>query len=289
MPVEKTTFVCMELVFCFWEGLNVCFFPPSTLIHLTGVCAVGKPMCLMFEYMAGGDLNEFLRRRSPDQSLRATSRGPSPSPCPSPQLGADGDSLLPLSCAQRLSVSKQIAAGMAYLAQRKFVHRDLATRNCLVGGAMVVKIADFGLSRNIYSADYYKAGENDAIPVRWMPPESIFYNRYTSESDVWAYGVALWEIFSHGMQPYYGMAHEEVIYYVRDGHVLPRPHDCPPDLYSLMRLCWSPQPSERPSFASIHRILERMHLSSNGADEGPEVGEVGDDGVVGGTEVEADC
>ena len=75
---------------------------------------------------------------------------------------------------------------MAYLSERKFVHRDLATRNCLVGETMVVKIADFGLSRNIYSADYYKADGNDAIPIRWMPPESIFYNRYTTESDVWA-------------------------------------------------------------------------------------------------------
>lgn len=271
--------------------MSQCLIVPSTPTRLcpTGVCAVGKPMCLMFEYMAGGDLNEFLRRRSPDQSLRATSRGPSPAPCPSPQLGSVGESLLPLSCAQRLSVSKQIAAGMAYLAQRKFVHRDLATRNCLVGGAMVVKIADFGLSRNIYSADYYKAGENDAIPVRWMPPESIFYNRYTSESDVWAYGVVLWEIFSHGMQPYYGMAHEEVIYYVRDGHVLPQPHDCPPELYGLMRLCWSPQPPERPSFASIHRILERMHLSTSTTDVVAEAGEVADDGGVGETEDEADC
>uniref|UniRef100_A0A3P8X0Q1 Protein kinase domain-containing protein n=1 Tax=Cynoglossus semilaevis TaxID=244447 RepID=A0A3P8X0Q1_CYNSE len=153
----------------------------------------------------------------------------------------------PLSCTQMLSVSKQIAAGMAYLSERKFVHRDLATRNCLVGEEMVVKIADFGLSRNIYSADYYKANENDAIPIRWMPPESIFYNRYTSESDVWAYGVVLWEIFSHGMQPYYGMGHEEVIYYVRDGHILSCPDNCPLELYNLMRLCWSGHFGDFPS------------------------------------------
>lgn len=148
---------------------------------------------------------------------------------------------------------------MAYLSERKFVHRDLATRNCLVGEEMVVKIADFGLSRNIYSADYYKANENDAIPIRWMPPESIFYNRYTTESDVWAYGVLLWEIFSHGMQPYYGMAHEEVIYYVRDGHILACPENCPVELFNLMTLCWSGHPTDRPSFSSIHRILERVH------------------------------
>lgn len=228
---------------------------------LTGVCAVGKPMCLMFEYMAHGDLNEFLRRRSPSQSVRTISRASLSGRSFTSELEAGL-----LSCADQLSISKQIAAGMAYLSERKFVHRDLATRNCLVGEAMEVKIADFGLSRNIYAADYYKANENDAIPIRWMPPESIFYNRYTSESDVWAYGVVLWETFSHGMQPYYGMGHEEVIYYVRDGHVLSCPPHCPLELYSLMRLCWSSQPPQRPSFSSIHRILERMHQSALSAE-----------------------
>lgn len=216
-----------------------------------GVCAVGKPMCLLFEYMAYGDLNEYLRDRSPRNlcslvqgSLDSRLRLPNP---------------LALCCTSQLCIAKQVAAGMAYLSERKFVHRDLATRNCLVGENMVVKIADFGLSRNMYSADYYKANENDAIPIRWMPPESIFYNRYTTESDVWAYGVVLWEIFSYGMQPYYGMAHEEVIYYVRDGNVLSCPDNCPLELYNLMRLCWSKLPADRPGFASIHRILERMY------------------------------
>uniref|UniRef100_A0A673A9T4 receptor protein-tyrosine kinase n=1 Tax=Sphaeramia orbicularis TaxID=375764 RepID=A0A673A9T4_9TELE len=236
------------------EAALMAEFDHPNIVRLLGVCAVGKPMCLMFEYMAHGDLNEFLRRRSPTQSVRTVSRASLSIRSFSSELDA-----LPLSCTEQLSVSKQIAAGMAYLSERKFVHRDLATRNCLVGEEMVVKIADFGLSRNIYSADYYKANENDAIPIRWMPPESIFYNRYTTESDVWAYGVVLWEIFSHGMQPYYGMGHEEVIYYVRDGHILSCPENCPLELYNLMRLCWSTHPSDRPSFSSIHRILERMH------------------------------
>uniref|UniRef100_A0A3B3DVC6 receptor protein-tyrosine kinase n=1 Tax=Oryzias melastigma TaxID=30732 RepID=A0A3B3DVC6_ORYME len=234
------------------EAALMAEFDHPNIVKLLGVCAVGKPMCLLFEYMANGDLNEFLRRRSPSRSMHTLS-------CPSISNRSFSSDLEAgsLSCVQQLSISKQIAAGMAYLSERKFVHRDLATRNCLVGEEMVVKIADFGLSRNIYSADYYKANENDAIPIRWMPPESIFYNRYTTESDVWAYGVALWEIFSHGMQPYYGMGHEEVIYYVRDGQILACPENCPLELYNLMRLCWSIQPSDRPSFSSIHRILER--------------------------------
>ncbi|XP_046501169.1 muscle, skeletal receptor tyrosine-protein kinase isoform X4 [Equus quagga] len=234
------------------EAALMAEFDNPNIVKLLGVCAVGKPMCLLFEYMAYGDLNEFLRSMSPhsvcslshsDLSTRAQVSSPGPPP---------------LSCAEQLCIARQVAAGMAYLSERKFVHRDLATRNCLVGENMVVKIADFGLSRNIYSADYYKANENDAIPIRWMPPESIFYNRYTTESDVWAYGVVLWEIFSYGLQPYYGMAHEEVIYYVRDGNILSCPENCPLELYNLMRLCWSKLPADRPSFTSIHRILERM-------------------------------
>ncbi|XP_034751625.1 muscle, skeletal receptor tyrosine-protein kinase [Etheostoma cragini] len=239
------------------EAALMAQFDHPNIVRLLGVCAVGKPMCLMFEYMAHGDLNEFLRRRSPSQSVRTLSRASLSGRSFTSELEAGL-----LSCAEQLSISKQIAAGMAYLSERKFVHRDLATRNCLVGEEMVVKIADFGLSRNIYSADYYKANENDAIPIRWMPPESIFYNRYTTESDVWAYGVVLWEIFSNGMQPYYGMGHEEVIYYVRDGHILSCPDNCPLELYNLMRLCWSTHPSDRPSFSSIHRILERIHQST---------------------------
>ncbi|XP_048788409.1 muscle, skeletal receptor tyrosine-protein kinase isoform X2 [Lagopus muta] len=233
------------------EAALMAEFDNPNIVKLLGVCAVGKPMCLLFEYMAYGDLNEYLRNRSPRNlcslvqgSLEARACLPSP---------------LALCCTSQLCIAKQVAAGMAYLSERKFVHRDLATRNCLVGENMVVKIADFGLSRNMYSADYYKANENDAIPIRWMPPESIFYNRYTTESDVWAYGVVLWEIFSYGMQPYYGMAHEEVIYYVRDGNILSCPDNCPLELYNLMRLCWSKLPADRPSFASIHRILERMY------------------------------
>nr|XP_010586059.1 muscle, skeletal receptor tyrosine-protein kinase isoform X1 [Loxodonta africana] len=233
------------------EAALMAEFDNPNIVKLLGVCAVGKPMCLLFEYMAYGDLNEFLRSMSPHTVCTLSHSDLSVAQVSSPRPP-------PLSCAEQLCIARQVASGMAYLSERKFVHRDLATRNCLVGENMVVKIADFGLSRNIYSADYYKANENDAIPIRWMPPESIFYNRYTTESDVWAYGVVLWEIFSYGLQPYYGMAHEEVIYYVRDGNILSCPENCPLELYNLMRLCWSKLPADRPSFTSIHRILERM-------------------------------
>ncbi|CAG2060043.1 unnamed protein product, partial [Timema podura] len=109
-----------------------------------------------------------------------------------------------------LSVALQISAGMCYLASQRFVHRDLACRNCLVGSGLTVKIADFGMSRDIYTCDYYKIGGSRLLPVRWMSPESVLYGRFTLESDVWSYGVVLWEIYSMGKQPYYGHSNEEV-------------------------------------------------------------------------------
>ena len=111
---------------------------------------------------------------------------------------------------EQLRVSKQILSGMIYLSDRKFVHRDLASRNCLMDQNYGVKIADFGLSQKMFLQDYYRGDESDAIPIRWMPLESILHNKYTTESDVWAFGVLLWEIFSFALQPYYGLTNEQV-------------------------------------------------------------------------------
>lgn len=150
---------------------------------------------------------------------------------------------------------------MVYLSQRKFVHRDLATRNCLISDDMVVKIADFGLSQKIYLQDYYKGSDRDAIPVRWMPLESILYNKYTPESDVWAFGVCLWEIFSYALQPYYGMTHEEVIKFLKEGNVLSSPESCPAPVYELMKQCWGQKPVDRPSFERVYQTLMDVRVN----------------------------
>jgi receptor tyrosine kinase-like orphan receptor 1 len=109
---------------------------------------------------------------------------------------------------------------MEFLSGHHYVHRDLAARNCLVGENLTVKISDFGLSRDIYAVDYYRVQSKSLLPVRWMPPESILYGKFTSESDVWSFGVVLWEIYSFGLQPYYGYSNQEVIEMVRCDKVL---------------------------------------------------------------------
>ncbi|XP_026686010.1 tyrosine-protein kinase transmembrane receptor Ror-like [Diaphorina citri] len=121
----------------------------------------------------------------------------------------------------------QVAAGMAYLCSHHYVHRDLAARNCLVGDGLTVKISDFGLSRDVYASDYYRIQSKSLLPVRWMPPESILYGKFTTESDVWSYGVVLWEVYSYGLQPYYGYSNQEVIEMIRSRQMLRGPEDCP--------------------------------------------------------------
>ncbi|XP_055933325.1 tyrosine-protein kinase transmembrane receptor Ror2-like isoform X1 [Argiope bruennichi] len=228
------------------EACLMAEFDHPNIVKLLGVCAIGKPMCLLFEFMGKGDLNEFLRSCSPTNYIMTTGNG---------NLFSD----VRLTHLDLTNIAKQVAAGMVYLSERKFVHRDLATRNCLVAEDMTVKISDFGLSQKIYAANYYKGKEDDAIPIRWMPLESILYNKFIVESDVWAFGVVLWEIFTFALQPYYGMTHEEVVKYVQEGNILKRPDDCPAAIYDLMKACWNRKPAARPPFKTIHKTLSHIY------------------------------
>ncbi|XP_012940145.1 muscle, skeletal receptor tyrosine-protein kinase [Aplysia californica] len=223
-------------------------FDHPNIVRLLGVCTVGKPMCLLFEYMSKGDLNEFLRLCSPDQCLLRSDA------CSNPSLEEVGS----IDAVDQLHMARQVAAGMVYLADRGYVHRDLATRNCLVGSGLTVKISDFGLARSVHSMDYYHGSDKDAIPIRWMPPEAILYNKFSSQSDVWSFGVLLWEVFTFAVQPYYGMTHEEVVNHIRAGHVLAPPKNGPSAIYNLMKSCWHRKPNSRPSFVSLQKSLNMM-------------------------------
>ncbi|XP_078392798.1 high affinity nerve growth factor receptor-like, partial [Cetorhinus maximus] len=166
-----------------------------------------------------------------------------------------------LNLPQLLNIAKQIASGVMYLASLHFVHRDLATRNCLVGEGMVVKIGDFGMSRDIYSTDYYRVGGRTMLPIRWMPPESIVYRKFTTESDIWSFGVVLWEIFTYGKQPWYQLSNNEAIECITQGRELECPRTCPKEVYSIMQGCWPREPHQRLSIKEIHSQLENLAKS----------------------------
>ncbi|XP_076256712.1 tyrosine-protein kinase transmembrane receptor Ror-like isoform X2 [Rhynchophorus ferrugineus] len=212
------------------------------IICLLGVVTKQEPMCMLFEYMSEGDLHEFLISNSPENGKCLTHD-------------------------QFLDIAIQIAQGMEYLSDNHYVHRDLAARNCLVSKDMEVKISDFGLSRDMYSCDYYRVQSKSLLPVRWMPPESILYGKFTTESDVWSYGVVLWEIYSYGLQPYYGYNNQEVINMIRSRKLLPCPDACPSYCYALMVECWAEQANRRPNFKEISDRLKVWKQSgcTNGA------------------------
>uniref|UniRef100_A0A4W3IZL1 Tyrosine-protein kinase receptor n=1 Tax=Callorhinchus milii TaxID=7868 RepID=A0A4W3IZL1_CALMI len=217
------------------------------IVTFYGVCVEGDPLIMVFEYMKHGDLNKFLRSHGPDAVF----------------LGDNlCNKMAELTQSQMLHIAMQIASGMVYLASQHFVHRDLATRNCLVGENLLVKIGDFGMSRDVYSTDYYRVGGHTMLPIRWMPPESIMYRRFTTESDVWSLGVVMWEIFTYGKQPWYQLSNNEVIECITQGRVLQRPRTGPKEVYDLMIGCWQREPHMRLNIKEIHNLLQTLAKAS---------------------------
>ncbi|XP_019386264.1 PREDICTED: discoidin domain-containing receptor 2 [Crocodylus porosus] len=214
------------------------------IIRLLAVCIAEDPLCMITEYMENGDLNQFLSRHEPQGT---------------PTSGAPTVSYTDLKF-----MATQIASGMKYLSSLNFVHRDLATRNCLVGKNYTIKIADFGMSRNLYSGDYYRIQGRAVLPIRWMSWESILLGKFTTASDVWAFGVTLWETFTFCReQPYSQLSDEQVIentgeFFRDQGRqtYLPQPALCPDPVYKLMLSCWRRDTKDRPSFQEIHRLLQ---------------------------------
>ncbi|KOC60955.1 Tyrosine-protein kinase Btk29A [Habropoda laboriosa] len=201
----------------------------QNLVQLYGVCSKDRPIYIVTEYMRHGSLLNYLRRHE------AT-------------LGANVGLLLDMCI--------QVCKGMAYLERHNYIHRDLAARNCLVGSENVVKVADFGLARYVLDDQYTSSG-GTKFPIKWAPPEVLNYTRFSSKSDVWAYGVLMWEVFTCGKMPYGRLKNTEVVDRVERGMRLERPKACFKEVYEVMRKCWAHCPEERPSF----RVLKEQLIS----------------------------
>nr|XP_009302578.1 fibroblast growth factor receptor 1-A isoform X1 [Danio rerio]QRN45963.1 Fgf receptor 1a isoform IIIb [Danio rerio] len=222
----------------------------KNIINLLGACTQDGPLYVIVEFAAKGNLREYLRVRRP----------PGMEYCYNPdQVPVENMSIKDL-----VSCAYQVARGMEYLASKKCIHRDLAARNVLVTEDNVMKIADFGLARDIHHIDYYKKTTNGRLPVKWMAPEALFDRIYTHQSDVWSFGVLLWEIFTLGGSPYPGVPVEELFKLLKEGHRMDRPSTCTHELYMMMRDCWHAVPSQRPTFKQLVEDLDRtLSMTSN--------------------------
>ncbi|KAM4043716.1 proto-oncogene tyrosine-protein kinase ROS [Anomaloglossus baeobatrachus] len=217
-------------------------FQHSNILKLLGVCLHNEPQYIILELMDGGDLLSYLRGARANTHVQEAL----------------------LSTVDLLDMSMDICTGCFYLEKMHFVHRDLAARNCLVSvkeyhnPRRMVKIGDFGLARDVYKSDYYRKKGEGLLPVRWMAPESLIDGIFTTRSDVWSFGVLLWELFSLGQQPYQGYSNMEVLHFVRSGQRMDSPDNCPDDMWNLMLKCWAQNPAQRPIFARIQKQLEEL-------------------------------
>ncbi|XP_074474846.1 tyrosine-protein kinase Fer [Sebastes fasciatus] len=195
------------------------------IVKLIGVCTQRQPIYIVMELVPGGDFLSFLRKKKDELKTK-----------------------------QLVRFSVDAAAGMAYLESKNCIHRDLAARNCLVGDGSVLKISDFGMSRQEDDGIYSSSGLKQ-IPIKWTAPEALNYGRYSSDSDVWSYGILLWETFSLGVCPYPGLTNQQAREQVEKGYRMACPQRCPDDVYKVMQRCWQYNPEDRPKFSELQRDL----------------------------------
>ncbi|XP_064863758.1 ephrin type-A receptor 5 [Oncorhynchus nerka] len=205
-------------------------FDHPNIIHLEGVVTKTKPVMIITEYMENGSLDTFLKKN-------------------------DGQ----FTVIQLVGMLRGMASGMRYLCDIGYVHRDLAARNILVNSNLVCKVSDFGLSRVLEDdAEAAYTTRGGKIPIRWTAPEAIAFRKFTSASDVWSYGIAMWEVMSYGERPYWEMSNQDVIKAVEESYRLPGPMDCPVVLYHLMMACWQKDRNSRPKFEEIVCLLDKL-------------------------------
>lgn len=225
-------------------------FSHPNVISIVGMCYNGPPTCILYECVEYGTLYDYLVENSPLDGAVDDDEEPEP-----------------LNYHDQLQIAIQIAAGMNYISQHNYIHGDLAARNCMVGPRMTVKITDVALSRNPFSSDYYRVPNRPPMPLRWMAPEGVLNYRFTVETDIWSFGVVLWEIFSFGSRPHEGCSDEEVMDHIREHVLLPCPADCPARIFVLMKECWDILPPSRPRFSTIYTHLCALRWDTNGPRE----------------------
>lgn len=270
----------------------------ENIVNLLGACTHGGPVLVITEYCCYGDLLNFLRRKAEAMLEPSLSPGPDPvgdagyknihlekkyvrrdsgfssqgvdtyvemrpvstsSNDSFSEQDLDKEDSRPLELRDLLHFSSQVAQGMAFLASKNCIHRDVAARNVLLTSGRVAKIGDFGLARDIMNDSNYIVKGNARLPVKWMAPESIFDCVYTVQSDVWSYGILLWEIFSLGLNPYPGILVNSKFYkLVKDGYQMAQPAFAPKNIYGIMQACWALEPTHRPTFQQICTLLQEQ-------------------------------
>ncbi|XP_034400870.1 protein tyrosine kinase 2aa isoform X2 [Cyclopterus lumpus] len=209
------------------EALTMRQFDHPHIVKLIGVITE-NPVWIIMELCTLGELRSFLQVRKYNLDL-----------------------------ASLILFAYQLSTALAYLESKRFVHRDIAARNVLVSSVDCVMLGDFGLSRYMEDSSYYKASKGK-LPIKWMAPESINFRRFTSASDVWMFGVCMWEILMFGIKPFQGVKNNDVIGRIENGERLAMPPQCPPTFYSLMTKCWSYDPSKRPRFTELKTQLSTI-------------------------------
>ncbi|XP_019753637.2 fibroblast growth factor receptor homolog 1 [Dendroctonus ponderosae] len=228
----------MEMMKVIGKNINI--------INLIGCCTQGGPLYVVVEYAPFGNLKDFLREHRPSSGYEIA-------------VGTEQKEKKTLTQKDLVSFAYQVARGMDYLSSRRCIHRDLAARNVLVSDDYVLKIADFGLARDIHCNDYYRKKSDGRLPVKWMAPEALFHRVYTTQSDVWSYGILLWEIMTLGGTPYPSVPSVEKLFQLlRNGLRMEKPPCCSMDIYLLMRACWGYEPSKRPVFSGLVEELDRI-------------------------------
>ncbi|XP_020620336.1 tyrosine-protein kinase receptor Tie-1-like [Orbicella faveolata] len=231
--------------------------PHPHIVRLIGYCIERVPLLIVLEYLPYGDLLGYLRKsRGHEDTYNSGEKRPNSK----------------LQEKDLLSFAWMIADGMSYLAAMKVVHRDLAARNVLVGENKVCKISDFGLARSL-KGDIYTRRSQARLPAKWMPPESLFSDESSTMSDVWSYGIVMWEVFTIGESPYPGIPARQVANLLQTGYRMPRPRHLSEELYAIMTECWEEQPQKRPTFQwlcfAVRRLLDdqKMYLDLDEYDD----------------------